>query len=57
MYNDIRTFIMFIDVKTNKGVFTLSVYNTHNGCYGHPVYYRITNITNNIIEFEEKGYL
>lgn len=27
--------IVFIDIKTSKGTLTLSVYNSHNGYYGH----------------------
>lgn len=28
---------MFVDIKTDKGVFQLTVYNSHNGYYGHSV--------------------
>lgn len=27
----------FVDIKTSKGTFSLAVYNSHNGYYGHPV--------------------
>lgn len=29
--------IQFVDFKTNKGVFQLAVYNSHNGYYGHGI--------------------
>ena len=30
--------IQFVDFVTNKGVFQLAVYNSHNGYYGHSIY-------------------
>lgn len=27
----------FVDLKTNKGTLVFSVYNSHNGYYGHPI--------------------
>lgn len=29
--------IQFVDFKTDKGVFQLAVYNSHNGFYGHNI--------------------
>jgi hypothetical protein len=38
--------IQFVDFQTSKGVFQLSVYNSHNGYYGHGI---VVSIDGNVI--------
>lgn len=50
-YSYHKTKAQFIDINTNKGTFTLAVYNNQNGYYGHDFYYRVVNKnTKEIIE-------